>query len=592
MVLLASAALLGAGALASEANAAGGLTISPAPHTPDVNPQTQISILGTPPAEITSVKVRGETSGAHSGRLIPYSGDRGASFVLDQALAPDEKVDVTIRVRGHDPVRFAFTVAHLGPPQPPLTFTQTQPAKLHHWVSRPDLIPPLVAVNRSAPRVQHDGKILLTPLPSPIVHPESNNSITIHPVGPGGPMIADSQGRIVWFKQLTPPEVAANLRVQRYRGRRVLTWWQGTVTPSAFGVGEGVIANHAYHVVKTVHAGNGYSMDIHEFTLTPSGDALFTAYSPILVHLAGTPDGTLSPLMDAIVQEVDIRTGLVVWEWHSYGHIPLAESYATPQNSASYDAFHLNSIQALPAGKVLISARDTSAVYEIDRATSRIIWRLGGKASSFALGAGAGFNFQHDAQLLPGGEISLFDDEAGPPMYAPSSRGLILKLSSDGTSANVVQSFQRPADTSAQSEGSVQLLPSGRVFVGFGAQPFFSEFSPGGHLLYDGNLPTDDGSYRVYREPWNAHPNTPPRAVAVDNGSGVSVYASWNGATRVSHWQVLAGPDAQSLAPVATARRRGFETRTDVPAGPAEFAVRALGARGHVQGTSPAVPAP
>jgi len=76
-------------------------------------------------------------------------------------------------------------------------------------------------------------------------------------------------------------------------------------------------------------------MDIHEFELTPAGDALFTVYSPVLVHLPGTPAGTLSPLLDSIVQEVDVRTGLVVWEWHSYGHIPLAQSYATPASARS-----------------------------------------------------------------------------------------------------------------------------------------------------------------------------------------------------------------------------------------------------------------
>ena len=168
------------------------------------------------------------------------------------------------------------------------------------------------------------------PLPSPVVHPESNNTVTINPVGPGGPMIVDGAGNLVWFRQLTPPEVAANLRLQRYHGRKVLTWWEGTVTPAAFGVGGGVIANHAYNVIRVVHAGNGYPMDLHEFELTKDGDALFTVYSPILVHLPGTPAGTLSPLLDSIVQEVDIKTGLVVWEWHSYGHIPLETSQATP----------------------------------------------------------------------------------------------------------------------------------------------------------------------------------------------------------------------------------------------------------------------
>ena len=195
------------------------------------------------------------------------------------------------------------------------------------------------------------------------------------------------------------------------------------MTPSAFGLGEGVIADSSYRTIRAVQAGNGYSMDIHEFQLTPAGDALFTVYSPVLVHLPGTPAGTLSPLLDAIVQEVDVRTGLVVWEWHSYGHIPLADSYATPANSASYDAFHLNSIQPLAGGRVLVSARDTSAVYLLDRPSGRILWTLGGKASSFRLARGARFYFQHDAQMVGPERISLFDDEAGPPMQAPSSRG-------------------------------------------------------------------------------------------------------------------------------------------------------------------------
>jgi hypothetical protein len=280
--------------------------------------------------------------------------------------------------------------------------------------------PKITVLERGAER---SGDIFLTPLPSPVVHPGSNNVVTISPVGPGGPMIVDGAGNLVWFRQLASPNVAANLRMQRYLRRPVLTWWQGGVTPSALGLGEGIVADSSYRTLATVHAGNGYAMDLHEFTLTPEGDALFTVYSPVLVHLPGTPPGTLSHLLDAIVQDVDIRTGLVVWEWHCLGHIPLADSYATPQNSASYDAFHINAIQPLPGDRVLVSARDTSAIYEIDRARGRIVWTLGGRASSFRLGAGARFYFQHDAQMLPSGEIAMFDDEAGPPMKAPSSRG-------------------------------------------------------------------------------------------------------------------------------------------------------------------------
>lgn len=568
----------------------GKLTVSPAPGTLDAEPNTQISLLNVAPERIESVQVTGAQSGAHPGQLRPYSRRRGASFIPADPFTQGEQVSVAVRLRGRPTRRFSFTVAHLGPIQPALNLPQQQPEKLNHYASRPDLLSPLITVNRGASSFGPD--VFLTPLPSPVVHPESNNAITIKPVGPGGPLIVDRRGQLVWFKQLAPPEVAANLRIQRYRGRRVLTWWEGTVTPSAFGQGEGIIADSSYRTLHTVAAGNGYSMDIHEFSLTPSGDALFTIYSPVLVHLPGTPAGTLSPLLDAIVQEVDIRTGLVVWEWHSYGHIPLDESFATSANSASYDAFHINSIQPLAGGRVLISARDTSAIYLIDKASAKILWKLGGKASSFALGPGASFFFQHDAQMLPNGDVSLFDDGAGPPMFEPFSRGLVLKLDRHRHTAQVAADYHRSTDTSAQSEGSLQTLPGGNAFVGFGSTQFFSEFSPDGRLLFDANLPQDDGSYRAYTFPWSAAPKTHPDVAAHRTGpSSVAVYASWNGATEVDRWQVLAGKSATSLTLAAAAPRQGFETRIDVGGAATTFEVRALDRHGHVLGTSDARPA-
>jgi hypothetical protein len=575
---------LAAAALASAASAQE-LTISPAAGTLDASPQTQISILGVAPHRIRSVRVTGAVTGRHPGKLRSYSTSRGASFIPKEPFAGGERVKLVVRIRNRRPVRRSFTIAHLGPPQPPLNFKQHQPGKLQHFVSEPDLLPPRISIHKDAGGTR--GRVFLTPLPSPIVHPGSEHTITIHPVGPGGPMITDGSGNLVWFKQLEPPDVAANLRLQQFRGRRVLTWWQGGVTPSAFGLGKGVIANRSYKTIDTVHAGNGYEMDIHEFTLTPGGNALFTVYSPILVHLPGSPPGKISPLLDSIVQEVDVRTGLVVWEWHSYGHIPLTDSYATPANSASYDAFHINSIQNLRRGRVLVSARDTSAVYDIDRSTGRIRWTLGGKANDFQHRRDARFWFQHDAQLLPGHRISLFDDEAGPPKKGPYSRGLVLKLNMRQRSAKVDQSYFRSPYTSSQSEGSVQTRRSGNVFVGFGSSPFFSEFSPGGRLLYDASLPKDDGSYRTFRYRWRGTPRTRP-AVAVrrPSPSRVSVFASWNGATGVDRWQVLAGSSSDSLRAIGSAPDTGFETRIRLPSSASTFAVQALDSEGHVLATS------
>ena len=577
-------------ALVAPAHAAtGSVAISPAAGTPDASPRTQIGILGVRASRIASVSATGAISGAHTGRLRAYSGARGASFVPATPFTQGERVQVVVRIRSLPARRQAFRVARLGAIPPIIRIPATQPAKLEHFTSEPALTPPRIAVLRRAAGLR--GSIFITPLPSPIVHPGSTTTVTINPVGPGGPMITDGAGRLVWFKQLPMPEVAANLRPARYRGRPVLTWWQGPVTLAAFGLGEGVIADSSYRTIATVHAGNGYAMDLHEFALTGDGEALFTVYSPVLVHLPGTPAAVRTGLLDAIVQEVDVRTGLVTWEWHALGHIPLADSYATPANSASYDAYHINAIQPLGGGRLLISARDTSAVYEVDRASGRVLWTLGGKASSFRLGRGARFWFQHDARLLAGGRVSLFDDEAGPPQKAPASRGLILRLDRRRRTAAVVRSYRRAPGTSAQSEGSVQELPGGNVFVGFGATPYFSEFSASGRLLFDAALPQDDGSYRIVRDAWSATPRTRPAAAARRTGpSAVEVHASWNGATAVARWQVLAGASADALRPVgAPARRTGFETRIAVQATGVVVAVRALGASGNVLGTSPAV---
>jgi hypothetical protein len=585
----ASAAAIVIAVAAADARASA-LTVSPAPGTPDASPRTQISILGTAPRAIAAVSVTGTVSGAHAGRLEPYSGGRGASFVLTRPLTQGERVSVLLRVADRAPIRFSFTVARLAPVPPVLDLPLTQPAKLDHFVSEPGLQAPLITVSRRSRRATARD-ILLTPLPTPEVHPESNNAITIHPVGPGGPMIVDSRGNLVWFDQLAPPAVAANLQVELFAGRSVLTWWQGDVTVSAYGIGEGVIADRSYRTLRIVRAGNGYHADLHEFVLAPPHDALLTVYSLVLVHLPGTAPGSLSPLMDSIVQEVDVRTGLVVWEWHALGHIPLQDSYATPATSADDDAFHINSLEPLPGGRVLVSARDTSAVYEVDRATGRIVWTLGGKASTFQLGPGARFWFQHDARLLPHDRISLFDDEAGPPFKAQASRGLILGLDLRRARARVVARFgPRGRGPLAESEGSLQTLPTGNVFVGFGSAGPMAEFSPEGALLFEARLPADDGSYREVSFPWTGTPRTRPAlAVRRVSGSRVDLFASWNGATEVARWQALGRTAAGSLTRLGEARTRGFETRIAVPGRDGAFEVRALDAAGHVLASSAAV---
>ena len=564
------------------------LTVSPAPGTPDASPKTGISVLGVPAGRIASVRVVGSSSGLHRGRIAPFSRNRGGIFVPDAPLTEGERVTVVVRVRGRSPDRFSFVVARLGTDPPLLSPTQIQPDKLEHFASEPGLTPPRITVLKHASGFSN--RIFLTPLPSPIVHPGSTQTVTLTPVGPGGPMIVDGQGHVVWFHQLQLPEVAGNLRIQHYAGKPVLTWWQGPVTVAAYGLGEGVIADTRYRTLHVVHAGNGYAMDIHEFSLTPEGDALFTVYSPVLVHLPGTPPGTLTSLIDAIVQEVDVRTGLVTWEWHALGHIPLRDSYATPANSAFYDAFHINSIQPLARGRVL----------------DLVARRLGGlrarpRHRPHPVDAG------RQGQRLPHGPRR--------PLLVPARRRAAQRqprepvrrrrrAAAEGARVTRADPRARPAPPRRARRPPVPALERH-----LGAERGQPADAPGRRRVrrlrrHAVLLPVHQRrEARVRRQPARRRRQLPrlqlPLEHDADHASrrwrhsawtrqAVAVYASWNGATTVARWQVLAGADAGSLRPVGTpARRTDFETRIDVPSSAPAFAVRALDAQGHVLATSP-----
>ena len=134
--------------------------------------------------------------------------------------------------------------------------------------------------------------------------------------------------------------------------------------------------------------------------------------------------------------------------------------------------------------------------------------------------------------------------------------------------------------------GSTEPLPNGNELIGWGSQPYLSEYSTSGQRLLEARLPSPDISYRARREPWVGLPLYPPSGAARHTGGRTVVYASWNGATQVLSWRVLGGRSGSGLAPAATAPRKGFETQILVPSSDTTFRVQALGAGGRVIGTS------
>jgi hypothetical protein len=434
--LAAAAALATAGLAGPDAPAlAATVTISPLSGTPTALAQTQISFLGVPAAALGSLSVIGSRSGSHRGRVRSYVSALGASFLPSTPFTPGERVTVRATLTTASGTRRTlsdtFTIATpalvaLAEPAP----SQSTPGAVQSFRSRPDLHPPTVA---AVPRPAGGA-------PAYVLLASADGA------GQHGPMILDDAGALVWFRPLAAPEIATNLRTQVFHDKNVLTWWQGRAGTLGYGFGVDVVANANYTTVAVVRAGNGLRADGHEFTLTPQGSAFVLSYSAVVPSNAPTGVPASGPTLDCVIQKIDVRTGLVMAEWHSLGRV-------------------------------------------------------------------------------------------AAPRPCPS----------------------RPVPETPLSER---------------------------------------------REPWSAQPSEPPAIAARSSAGATAVYASWNGATTVTSWQLLVGPGPGRMTAVSTTPKRGFETTIPAPnppdghcpAGvpcvalaPWYVEVRALSASGKALATSKAI---
>lgn len=577
-VLLALSAVAGghpaAAAPAAPATAGTVLTIYPTANTHTASPKTSISLRGLPAGQIGTVSVHGSQSGSHSGHVRADSDGNGESFLLNSALVPGEQVTVTAQhallgSTATDHRQITFTVSR--PVDDPTTAhtDYEDPADEKHYLSAPQLSPPVVRVVKGA----------LNPSVGDLFLAAKRGS------GGDGPTIVRPDGSVVWYHRVAPYVKTYDFRVQTYRGRPVLTWFEG-LPASGHSRGTDTIMNSSYRTIAHVKAGNGYVADHHEFQLTPWGTALITVYQPVhwnLASVGGPADGLA---YDSIFQEIDIPTGNVLAEWHSLDHVGLADTYYTSLPTP-FDYFHINSLDSRSRGYVLVSGRATHTVYQVEEATGRVIWRLGGKHSSFS-GAGAGLSSQHDARFLDGTDLSVFDNGSGvgPPARA-HSRAVVVHLDSSAATATLTTDDEGSWLPSVSSQGSAQVMPDGYLFVGWAGQHAASEFDRSGREIYRSTLPDQDETYREFRFPWSATPKTRPAVAASASGSSTMVWASWNGATDVAAWRVLTGSSRTNVtAPAGVHSRYWFETGMSVSGTPAYVRVQALAADGSVLATS------
>jgi hypothetical protein len=574
---LAAGLLLAVALLAPAAARAATVAVFPSPGDRVATPRTQITIRGVPTSAFGAITVTGSRSGAHPGTVEADSDGEGGSFIPATPFTPGETVTVTtgLDVAGASGGTWDFTVAVPGSvSERKLRPESDTEATTGRYTTDPGIHPPVIRVTENR-RGTAPGDLFFGPQLGPIQN---------------GAEITNSAGKLVYFNPVPHGQFAMDVQSQLYAGQPALTYWQGTVTTAGTGTGEDEILSSSYRHLATVRAGNGLSSDLHEF-LIDGDDAWVSAYQPVVwdashIHHGGKREIVLN----CVAQEIDLKTGLVLFQWNSLDHVALGASYSpVAKAGVPWDYFHINSIQPLSDGTVLISARNTSAVYDVDGATARIHWDVGGKFSTLALGAGARFWYQHDARLGADGRLTLFDD-AGAPFRESRSRDLTLNLDLATKRATVAteRTYER---LRAPAEGSVQLLPNGNALVGWGQAPdLVTEFDDSGSVLYNARFLGPNASYRVFREPWQGTPTTPPAIAAHLNRGLVTVSASWNGANLVHRWRILGGSSAGHLSTIALDRDRFFQTNMRTHRDPRYVEVEAVDAAGRTLGRSRVIP--
>jgi EmrB/QacA subfamily drug resistance transporter len=489
-------------------------------------------------------------------------------------------IAVTVLIAGFIAVDFAFGGSH-GAPIGAFATHDT-----YSFVTQPGLRPPVVRadiVPKTAAELPQ-GDIFL-----------ANFYDLSHPpiVGQSGPLILDNHLAPLWFHAVPENVVASNLTLQRYHGKPALAWWQGYITNAGATVtGEDIVVNQHYQTVARLHGVDGWVPTLHEIIIR-GHNMWVTANKNIPMDLSPWGGAYNGALVDSAVQEYDLRTGKLIYNWDALKHIPLSDSYGVlPSNGFPWDAYHINSIQLLPGGNFITSMRDTWAAYKVNKATSKIEWTLGGKHSSFTFGPKANFTWQHDVALHPDGTLTMFDDHccqitSGGIYVTPTapSRGLALKVDETRHTATLASEFSHGKSFDADYMGNTQPLSNKRWFVGWGSQPFMTEYDSNGKALFDAVLPRPDLTYRATVQQWVGLPLTSPAGAARTAGGKTTVYASWNGATKLASWRVLAGSGGQ-LSAVATTGKVGFETAIPLKQPAKTFQVQALDSSGRVLGTS------
>ncbi|KAJ3991553.1 ASST-domain-containing protein [Lentinula boryana] len=426
-----------------------------------------------------------------------------------------------------------------------------------------------------------------------------------------GAAIYDQSGSLIWDGSIYGQTLSFS--VVTYLGEPHIILWTGTVTSAGVGTGYDILLNSKYELVANfttvnIQGETGQALaDLHEAQITSNNTALMTSYPVNSLDLSPIDGPEQGYILDSAMQELNISSNEPLFTWIASEHVNITECYNTPGTGGgsvdeAFDYFHINAIEKDDEGNYLISSRHCWTVYYLDGTNGDILWRMGGKNSSFTMGNGTSFSWQHHARWIEKndtyGTMTLFDN-AGQygQQQEQMSRGLYLGLNFTNMTVELLTEFLPWNQSISQSQGSVQLQPNGNFLVGFGQLPWTGEYTPDGDLLWTAQFGVGDvESYRALRYNWTGTPTDSPSIdlVSASTSNLLSVHASWNGATEIVKWELYGASDSSGSNSISlyNQTKNGFETTITVSNAYSHYAVRAIGKSNQVLGSSDFVSSP
>jgi hypothetical protein len=421
-----------------------------------------------------------------------------------------------------------------------------------------------------------------------------------------GAGIFQDDGTLVWWLR-TGAARDHDMTVVQYRGQSYIALWTGGPTAGgSFDAGSVTLYDEHYQVAGHIKIGSAYGadgIDLHDFEITPQGDALVGSDTPIWMKVHRHWEWVLGYLVEkwSLVRDSSgIHTRKLLFAWNAINDVPRSDSHiGDPGAGHIWDYFHGNAITQAPDGDLLVSGRNTWGIYEINdrRGTpgfDHVYWQVGAAHDSHLARP---WCYQHDLSALGHGVYSLFDDGGvGPGCLAGSTehqaRGLVFSVNTSKrpVRVRVIRAYTHNPPIYTGIAGSVQKLADGDALIDWGNIPEITEYGSRSKSVKM-DLSLSGWSYRAYRFPWDGQPTQPPALATQRTSTGTDVWASWNGSTEVAAWQVLGGSDASHLSPIGNPiPKTGFETAMSISGQYATLEVQALNSSGAVLGTSASIP--